>query len=183
MGWLVGFRQQSCVELAFVPVTRSALPRRFLPQLLSQASRSQYLQTYRQKILNGHCSSWKSSPPPYGCLAQDAPATKRHSMDTAAGLGSSPTAPQTSLEGLPVELQGLIISKASGLQSLSALVHASPTLHHVYSGERLPILRFVLGNTLKGMLVDALGAHQSGTDLFQKTRERPCCGLLLRSTK
>lgn len=91
---------------------------------------------------------------------------------SASALGSSAIAPQPSLENLPVELQGLILSKAPTLQSLRALVHASPDLHRVYSGDRLRILQFVLGNILEGMLIDALGAYYSGTDLFQGARER-----------
>ncbi|KAJ0106860.1 hypothetical protein J7T55_014936 [Diaporthe amygdali] len=49
------------------------------------------------------------------------------------------TTPQPSLEKLPVELQVLVMSKAPTLptlQSLSALVHASPQLHRVYIEDR-----------------------------------------------
>ncbi|KAH8756218.1 hypothetical protein F5883DRAFT_718469 [Diaporthe sp. PMI_573] len=94
----------------------------------------------------------------------------RRLEDTASALGSPSTAPQPTLEDLPVELQGLILSNAPTFQSLSALVHASPNMHRVYSGDRLRILRSVLGTTLEGMLVDALGAHYSGSDLFQEIR-------------
>ena len=91
--------------------------------------------------------------------------------DPASALGPSSTAPQPTLEDLPVELQRLILSNVPTFQSLSALVHASPNMHRVYSGDRLRILRSVLGTTLEGILVDALGAHYSGSDLFQETRD------------
>lgn len=90
--------------------------------------------------------------------------------DLASGLGSS-TAPQLSLEQLPVELQQLILSHAPTLSSLSALVHASPQLHRVYVENRTPILRSVLAQVLDGMLVDALGAYHSGNEFFQRVRE------------
>lgn len=81
------------------------------------------------------------------------------------------TTPQPSLEKLPVELQVLVMSKAPTLQSLSALVHASPQLHRIYIEDRVPILRSVLAQILNGMLVDALGVYHSSTNLFQATRE------------
>lgn len=90
--------------------------------------------------------------------------------DPASAPGFHPI-PQSALEDLPVELQGLILANTPSLQSLSAFVHASPGLHRVYLGDRLGILRSVLGNALNGMLVDALGAQHSGTDIFQEARE------------
>lgn len=90
--------------------------------------------------------------------------------DPASALGSHST-PQPTLEDLPVEVQGLILANTPSLQSLSAFVHASPGLHRVYLGDRLRILRSVVGNMLRGMVVDALGTHHSGTNLFQETRE------------
>ncbi|KAK7708658.1 hypothetical protein SLS63_013464 [Diaporthe eres] len=94
--------------------------------------------------------------------------------EPAKGLASSldaSTAPQLSLEQLPVELQQLIMSQAPTLSSLSALVHASPQLHRVYVENRTPILRSVLAQALNGMLVDALGAYHSGKEFFQRVRE------------
>lgn len=90
--------------------------------------------------------------------------------DPGSDLDSS-TAPYPFLEKLPVELQRLVLSKATTLPSLSALVHASPGLHRVYVDNRAAILRSVLVEALDGMLIDALGAYDSGTDLFQKVRE------------
>lgn len=90
--------------------------------------------------------------------------------DPVPALGSNST-PQPTLEDLPVEVQGLILASTSSLQSLSAFVHASPGLHRIYLGDRLRILRSVVGNMLRGMLVDALGTYHSGTDLFQEGRE------------
>lgn len=81
------------------------------------------------------------------------------------------TAPQLSLEELPVELQQLIMSQAPTLSSLGALVRASPQLHRVYVENRAQILRSVLAQVLNGMLVDALGAYHSGKESFQQVRE------------
>lgn len=88
---------------------------------------------------------------------------------TKAPAPDSPTAPGPSLETLPVELQRLIMSKTPGLESLSALVHASPELHRVYAEHRMSVLRDVVTQTLDGIGVDALGAYLSGTEAFQKT--------------
>ncbi|KAL1859459.1 hypothetical protein Daus18300_009604 [Diaporthe australafricana] len=93
--------------------------------------------------------------------------------DLAPALGSDEarsTAPQSSLEKLPVEIQRLILSNAPSVQMLSALVHASPQLHGVYAEDRLPILRQVLAQSLEGVFVDAYGAYLSGTDLLQGQR-------------
>lgn len=92
------------------------------------------------------------------------------SRNHASGFDSS-TAPQLSLEELPVELQQLIMSQAPTLSSLGALVRASPQLHRVYVENRTPILRSVLAQVLNGMLVDALGAYHSGKTSFQRARE------------
>lgn len=100
----------------------------------------------------------------------------------SSGLGSklteapaldSPTTPRSSLETLPVELQLLIISKASGLESLGALVHASPELHRVYAKHRRSVLQGFVTQSLEGIHIDALGAYRSGTEEFQKTRTEP----------
>lgn len=78
-------------------------------------------------------------------------------------------APQPSLEGLPVEVQRLILFKAPSFQALGALVHASPQLHRVYTVDRLPILRNLLVQRL-GVLADAYAAYFSGTLSFQQSR-------------
>lgn len=99
---------------------------------------------------------------------------KNKSTEPAKDLGSGldySTAPRPSLEQLPVELQQLIMSQAPTLSSLSALVHASPQLHRVYVEDREAVLRPFLAQFLRGMLVDAVGAYQSGTGYFQATRD------------
>lgn len=73
---------------------------------------------------------------------------------------ANPVSP--SLETLPVEIQTEILAGATTLQSLRALVHASPPFHHVYSHNRLSILKKTLEHTLDGVLVDAHAAYQSG---------------------
>lgn len=81
-------------------------------------------------------------------------------------------APQPSLEGLPAEVQRLILFKAPTFQALGALVHASPQLHRVYAVDRLPILRNWLVQRL-GVLADAYAAYSSGTLSFQQSRDEP----------
>lgn len=85
----------------------------------------------------------------------------------------SATAYRPSLETLPVELQRLILSKVSTLQSLSAIVHASPQFHRIYDEDRVPILRLVLAETLGEIHIDAVGAYRSGADDFQKNGTEP----------
>ncbi|KAJ4424636.1 hypothetical protein N0V82_000768 [Gnomoniopsis sp. IMI 355080] len=86
----------------------------------------------------------------------------------------SPTshAPQPSLEGLPAEIQRLILFKVPTFQALGALVHASPQMHRVYTVDRLPILRNWLIQRL-GVLADAYAAYFSGTLSFQQSRDEP----------
>lgn len=92
--------------------------------------------------------------------------------DLARALDSTTTS-RPSLETLPVELQRLILSNISNLQTLSAIVHASPQFHRIYSEDRMPILRLILARTLNGILIDAVGAYRSGVDSFQKNRTKP----------
>lgn len=81
-------------------------------------------------------------------------------------------APQPSLEGLPAEVQRLILLKVPTFQALSTLVHASPQLHRVYTADRLTILRNWLLQRL-GSLADAYAAYCSGTPSFQQSRDEP----------
>jgi hypothetical protein len=96
--------------------------------------------------------------------------TERHGR-SASALISSPSAPQTSLENLPVEVQALILSQTPNLPSLRALVHSSPTLHQVYSGDRLRILQSVLDNVVGGMVLEALATPQCETMLSEEAIE------------
>lgn len=66
-----------------------------------------------------------------------------------------------SLETLPVEIQCAIMAESASLESLRALVHASPFYYRVYSQNRLSILRAVLGTTLDGIVVDAYATYRS----------------------
>jgi len=78
-----------------------------------------------------------------------------------------------SLETLPFEIQRLILAQAPTLDTLRALVHASPQLHSVYAQDRLRILRSFVEQSLDGILFDAHAAYFSGTDEFQQTRDEP----------
>lgn len=92
--------------------------------------------------------------------------------DLAPALDSITTS-RPSLETLPMELQRLILSKVSTLQSLSAIVHASPQLHLIYAEDRMYILRLVLAETLGEVFIDAIGAYRSGTTSFQNCLTEP----------
>ncbi|KAK4143192.1 uncharacterized protein C8A04DRAFT_37728 [Dichotomopilus funicola] len=74
---------------------------------------------------------------------------------------------------LPFEIQRLILSQAPMLDTLRALVHASPRLHSVYAQDRLHILRAFVEQSLEGIFLDAYAAYRSGTDEFQLTRDEP----------
>ncbi|KAJ4393340.1 hypothetical protein N0V93_002548 [Gnomoniopsis smithogilvyi] len=103
----------------------------------------------------------------------DSPETTVAVPGTAMGLGSPASyAPQSSLEGLPAEVQRLILFNIPTFEALGALVHASPQLHRVYIVDRLPILRYWLVQRL-GVLADAYAAYSSGTPSFQQSRDEP----------
>ena len=91
-------------------------------------------------------------------------------QSAAASAGAQQSGP-ASLDGLPFEMQRLIMSHAPTLDVLSALVHASPELHRVYAQDRLHILRDFLQQSFGDMLFDAHAAYVSGTDAFQMSRE------------
>ncbi|KAK4238270.1 hypothetical protein C8A03DRAFT_33724 [Achaetomium macrosporum] len=96
---------------------------------------------------------------------------------TEANLGpaaiSQTSSRARSLEGLPFEIQQPILSRAPTVDTLRALVHASPRLHSVYVQDRLPILRVVVEQNFDGFLVDAHAAYLSGTNEFQQSRSEP----------
>lgn len=66
-----------------------------------------------------------------------------------------------SLETLPVEIQCPIMAESASLDSLRALVHASPFCYRVYFQSRFSVLRAVLGTTLDGIVVDAYATYGS----------------------
>ncbi len=106
-----------------------------------------------------------------GVATTDTPqATAAEPQPTAQ---ASTVAVLASLETLPFEIQGVILSQAPTLDSLRALVHASSQLHSVYSQDRLRILSAFVEQSLDGILFDAHAAYLSGTDEFQLTRDEP----------
>lgn len=90
---------------------------------------------------------------------------------SASTPDSTPSALQSALEKLPVELQTLILSSAPDLRSLRSLVHSSPILHRLYCGSRLRILQSVLGNVLGGMVIEALATPHCDTMLFEEASQ------------
>lgn len=75
-----------------------------------------------------------------------------------------------SLESLPFEIQEEVLTQLPNLQSLSALIHASPRLHSVYLKDRLQILSKYLEQVLESVLVDAHATYLSGREEFQRNR-------------
>ncbi|KAK4114398.1 hypothetical protein N656DRAFT_767368 [Canariomyces notabilis] len=75
-----------------------------------------------------------------------------------------------SLEGLPFEVQRLILGKAPSLDELRTLIRASPQLYRVYVEDRPRILRAFISNLLEDIILDAHAAYVSGEDIFQSNR-------------
>ncbi|ROW05982.1 hypothetical protein VPNG_08465 [Cytospora leucostoma] len=65
------------------------------------------------------------------------------------------------LEALPVEIQLAILAEMTSLQTLRAIVHASPRFHLLYTRDRLSILKRFLGHSLDGTFADAHAAYLS----------------------
>ncbi|KAK4032313.1 hypothetical protein C8A01DRAFT_41257 [Parachaetomium inaequale] len=65
------------------------------------------------------------------------------------------------------------MSHTPTLDTLSAVIHASPQFHRVYVQDRRWILRHFVAQSLDGILVDAHAAYLSGTSSFQQTRTVP----------
>ncbi|XXG97639.1 hypothetical protein Hte_003946 [Hypoxylon texense] len=80
--------------------------------------------------------------------------------------GSQKHAP---LETLPPEIRRHILAILT-LDQLNCLVRASPVFHQQYLASRRYVLNSCLSNTLDGVLVDALLAHQTGSTTFATTR-------------
>lgn len=108
------------------------------------------------------------------CRAIAVPNPPRTDVDGMANNGSTQRRrPPPSLENLPFEIQRLILTHAPTLDTLRAVVHASPQLHSVYAHDRLLILRTFVEQSLDGILFDAHAAYLSGTNEFQRTRNEP----------
>ncbi|KAH6838679.1 hypothetical protein B0I37DRAFT_242733 [Chaetomium sp. MPI-CAGE-AT-0009] len=106
--------------------------------------------------------------------------------DGSGGISAPQPATRTSstppsLEDLPFEIQRLALSQAPTLDTLSALVHASPQFYRVYVRDRRWILRHFVEQSLGCVLVDAHAAYCSGGDEFQQTRTEPLLWKFLHS--
>lgn len=65
-----------------------------------------------------------------------------------------------SLEGLPTKLKSAILHSSADFDPLKALVHASPSFYHAYTGMcRSALSTFVLRELHSDVILDALAVH------------------------